>query len=314
MKKQIALAAVLAAAITFTGCGLTGEHRGNDNAASTTNNSSFSSNSSEKTDSSDSKSDPTSTPSVGVSYEPVINEVGDIVTSGNYQYFEYTSEYGNAYTSIYRYIFNNGKFDGAALKILPGTVTDLKTILESDPDGSVYNVSDFSEVIDGWSMTKEALEFESTFQNMSIESFHSLMKLSMSSNSDTSDTYSDSNAEIDYEPEVNRCGDIMSDGDTQYFDAYTEYGNACTIVYRYIFKNGLFDHATMKIKPCAETNLDNILNSFMTGDNGIYDVTDFVDDGDGWTLIKDGFGDEANSIFAGADIYSCHALMQSMQS
>lgn len=193
--KKIALTAILAAALTFTGCEMPFEIRmKGDNSETTSKEPEKSSKQSEKTESSvisepptpsdsseNSKPESPSKPSSGnAAYEPVTMDCGEIISSGDVQYFECSSEYGNACEVIYRYIFANGKFDGVLLKIKPGEVKDLKTILENMEDGAdSYKVSDFTEIIDGWSLTKDAFEFEPTFQSMSIESLHSLMEMSM---------------------------------------------------------------------------------------------------------------------------------------
>lgn len=326
MKKQIALAAVLAAALTLTACGERSENKsgsgnGSSAPASVTETSSKAS---------DNKSVPM--PSSDASYTPVVSDVGDIKTEGDTQYFECTSKYGDAFTSVYRYTYKNGKIADASNKIIPGKETELAVILENMGNGSDgVKASDFKQDGDGWIMTMDQAAL-AAYQSIDIVSLRSLTAMSMpdadSPNSpsasepipDTSDTESSDpvivvSAEKDhlYEPIQTACGEIVTYGDDQYFDSFTYYGTACTIVYRYYFTKGLFDHAEMRVKPNAIPDFKELYDRHYVGEIVRYDYSDFVKESDdSWLLTNTTYLKEESQYFQGADVYTMHGMMQSL--
>lgn len=326
MKKQIALAAVLAAVLTLTACSERSENKSGGGSTSV-------SNTETSSKASDNKSVPK--PSSDASYTPVVNDVGEIKTEGNTQYFECTSKYGDAFTSVYRYTFKNGKLSDASSKIIPGKETELAVILENMGEGSgSVKASDFKQDGDGWIMMLDQ-ETIAAYQSIDIVSLRDLTAMSMSSGSDspnapsasdsipnTSDTTPDPSdpvivvsAENDhlYEPVQTACGEIVTYGDDQYFDSFTYHGTACTIVYRYYFTNGIFDHAEMRVKPNAIPDFKEIYDRHYVSDIARYDFSDFVKESDdSWLLTNTTYLKEESQFFEGVDIYSMHNLMQSM--
>lgn len=324
MKKQIALAAVLAAALTLTACGERTENRSGGGSSSVSGTESSSK-------ASDNKSVPK--PSSDASYTPVVSDVGDIKTEGDTQYFECTSKYGDAFTSVYRYTYKNGKLADASSKIIPGKETELAVILENMGNGSDgAKASDFKQDGDGWIMTLDQ-ETITAYQSIDIVSLRSLTAMSMSSDPDgpnapsasdpipdTSDTESSdpvivvsTDKDDLYEPIMKSCGEIVTYGGDQYFDSFTYYGTACTIVYRYYFTNGIFDHAEMRVKPNAIPDFKELYDRHYVGEIVRYDYSDFVKESDdSWLLTNTTYLKEEAQYFQGADVYSMHGMMQSM--
>lgn len=326
MKKQIALAAVLAAVLTLTACGERSENKSGGGSSSVSD-----------TISSSKTSDNVSVPkpSSDASYTPVVSDVGDIKTEGDTQYFECTSKYGDAFTSVYRYTYKNGKIADASSKIIPGKETELAVILENMGDGSDgVKASDFKQDGDGWIMTMDQ-EMLTAYQSIDILSLRSMMAMSMPSGSDspnapsasdpipgTSDTTPDTSdpiiivsAEKDYlyEPIQTACGEIVTYGDDQYFDSFTYYGTACTIVYRYYFTKGIFDHAEMRVRPNAIPDFKELYDRHYVGEIVRYDFSDFVKESDDcWLLTNNTYLKEESQYFQGVDVYSLHGMMQSM--
>ncbi len=329
MKKTIALAAVLAALITLTACGDQAGNRGQQGDSKPSVSDTDKSNTSSKTDPS---------PSSGASYSPVISNVGDIKTEGDTQYFECTSKYGDAFTSVYRYTYKNGKLADAYSKIIPGKETELETILNNMGDQSDgVKASDFKKDGDGWIMTMDQAML-GAYQSIDILSLRSMMAMSMPSNPDspndpftsdpmqnTSDTESSDTGSSDtvivvstdkddlYEPVQTACGDIVTYGDDQYFDAFTYYGTACTVVYRYYFTKGLFDHAEMRVRPNAIPDFKEIYDRHLVRDTVRYAYSDFVKEGDdSWLLTNTTYLKEESQYFQGVDVYSLHGMMKSL--
>lgn len=118
--------------------------------------------------------------------------------------------------------------------------------------------------------------------------------------------------EIDFEPVVQTVGDIVERGGSKYFEASTRYGNACTVVYRYIFDNDLFSDCECRVEPGALTELEQIINDnwYRVGDIGAYEVSDFTKFANTWVLTKEGWNDEAKSFFGGAEINMLHSLLK----
>ena len=336
MKKQIALAAVLAAVLTLTACG---EHSENKSGSGSSSVSDAENSSQTSSSSQTSENVSVSTPSSGASYTPVVSNVGDIVTKGDTQYFEYTNRYGDAFTSVYRYTYKNGKIADASSKIVPGKETELAVILENlgdETDG--VKASDFKQDGDGWIMTMDQEEL-TAYQSIDIVSLRSLVAMSMPSESDnpnapsTSDPTQDVSAPIQdtsdtepsepviivstdkddlYEPVTTSCGDIITYGDDQYFDGFTNYGTACTVIFRYYFTNGLFDHAEMRVRPNAIPDFKELYDRHLVSDIVRYDISDFVREGDDWLLTNTTYLKEESQYFQGVDVYSLHGMMQSM--
>lgn len=323
MKKQIAFAAVLAAVLTLTACNEQSENKSGGSSVSGAE--TFSK-------ASDNKSVPK--PSSDASYTPVVSNVGDIITEGDTQYFECTSKYGDAFTSVYRYTYKNGKIADASSKIVPGKETELAVILENLGDESDgVKASDFKQDGDGWIMTMPQ-EMLTAYQSIDILSLRSMMAMSMQLNSDspnatsapesipgTSDTESSDpviivSAEKDYlyEPVTMTCGEIVTYGDNQYFESFTHYGTACTIIYRYYFTNGLFDHAEMRVRPNAISDFKEIYDWHYVSDIARYDFSDFVKEVDDWLLTNTTYLKEESQFFEDVDVYSLHGMMQSMYS
>lgn len=116
-----------------------------------------------------------------------------------------------------------------------------------------------------------------------------------------------------YEPVMKSCGEIVTYGDDQYFDSFTYYGTACTIVYRYYFTNGIFDHAEMRVKPNAIPDFKEIYDRHYVGEIVRYDYSDFVKESDdSWLLTNTTYLKEEAQFFEGADVNSLHGMMQSM--
>lgn len=338
MKKKIALAAILAATITLTGCELPFEIKMKGNESETSSNSTSSAKKDEN-----SKPDSSKPSSGNASYEPLTMNVGEIVTSGDVQYFECSAKYGNACEVIYRYIFTNGKFDSALLKVKPVEVKDLRSILDKmeDEGADSYKASDFTEVIDGWTLTQQAFEFEPSYQNMSIESLYALMQLSMLMGNDSNPESSVNSApvistpesvnstpstasnsaskpnydEINFEPVVQTVGSILEQAGKKYFETRTRYGNACQVVYKYIFENNLFSDCECRVEPLALTEIDQIVedNWYRVGEIGAYEVSDFKKVGDVWVLTKEGWDSDAKQFYNGADINTLHSMLKMME-
>lgn len=322
MKKQIALAAVLAAVLTLTACGAQSENKGDGGKTSASD--------TEKSSSSD-KSTPK--PSSDASYTPVVNNVGDIKSEGDTQYFECTSKYGDAFTSVYRYTYKNGKLADASSKIIPGKETDLEVILANLGDQSDgVKASDFTKDGDGWIMKMDQAML-GAYQSIDILSLRSMMEMSMPSNpdspndpfvsdpiQDTSDSESSDStiivsADKDdlYEPVQTACGEIVTYGDDQYFDGFTYYGTACTVVYRYYFTKGFFDHAEMRVRPNAIPDFKEIYDRHLVNDVVRYAFSDFVKESDDcWLLTNTTYLKEEAQYFQGVDVYSLHGMMKSM--
>lgn len=323
MKKTIALAAVLAALVTLTACGEQAGNKGQQGDSKPSVSDTDKSNTSGKTD---------PPPSPGASYTPVVNNVGDIKTEGDIQYFECTSKYGDAFTSVYRYTYKNGKIADASSRIIPGKETDLEVILSNLGDQSDgVKTSDFTKDADGWIMKMDQAML-GAYQSIDILSLRSMMAMSMPSDSGspndpfTSDQIQNSSdpessdsviivsAEKDhlYEPVMTSCGEIVTYGDDQYFDSFTHHGTACTIVYRYYFTKGIFDHAEMRVRPNAIPDFKEIYDRHYVGDVVRYAFSDFVKEVDDWLLTNTTYLKEEAQYFEGVDIYSLHGMMKSM--
>lgn len=195
MKKKFILAAILAAAITLTGCGTPSESgAGDDDKNPSISDTDKSNNDSDKSDSdnsdSDSKSDSDSNsdsdsksdaePSGDVAYEPVSIKVDDIRTEGDVKYFDMISEYGNAFSAVFRYNYKNDKMDSAAVIIKPGTVTDLKTIVDKlSAEGEAVDFSQFTKTDEGWMMTQNISEMEGAEMTsaLDIDTLYAIMKM-----------------------------------------------------------------------------------------------------------------------------------------
>lgn len=191
-KNKCVLAAILAASLVFTGCGLPFEIRmkdsGESSAAESSNSIEFKNsdeflnpvgqtNPSESSGAASAESDASSKASTGeANYEPVTVDCSEIYSSGDTRYFDLTYQYGDACSIMQRYIYKNGSYDGGSLKILPGTETDLATIINNVNVLEGGSPSDFAEVLDGWTMTREATEEEKTVMNMdSIENMRTFI-------------------------------------------------------------------------------------------------------------------------------------------
>lgn len=185
-KNKCVLAAILAASLVFTGCGLPFEIRMKDSGESSAagaQNSIESKNSVEQTNPSESsgaasaESDVPSKASTGeANYEPVTVDCSEIYSSGDTHYFDLTYQYGDACTIMQRYIYKNESYDSGSLKILPGTETDLATIINHVNVLEGGSPSEFAEVLDGWTMTREATEEEKAVMNMdSIENMRTFI-------------------------------------------------------------------------------------------------------------------------------------------
>lgn len=325
MKKHIALAAVLAAVLTLTACNEKTENKSGGGSSSV---------SAPETSSKASENKSVPKPSSDASYTPVISDVGDIKTEGDTQYFECTSKYGDAFTSVYRYTYKNGKLADASSKIIPGKETELEVILANMGEGSgSVKASDFKQDGDGWIMTLDQ-ETIAAYQSIDIVSLRSLTAMSMPSDSDgpnapsvseptpeTSDTDTSDpvivvSAEKDYlyEPVTTTVGEIVTYGDDQYFESFTNYGTACTIIYRYYFTKGIFDHAEMRVRPNAIPDFKEIYDRHYVSDIARYDYSDFAKEFDDWLLLNTTYLKEEAQLFEGVDIFALHSTMQSMYS
>ena len=191
-KNKCVIAAILAASLVFTGCGLPFEIRmkdSNESSSVESKNSTESSNSIEfrnpvgqtkpfeSSGAASAESDASSKASTGeANYEPVTVDCSEIYSSGDTRYFDLTYQYGDACSIMQRYIYKNGSYDGGSLKILPGTETDLATIINNVNVLEGGSPSAFAEVLDGWTMTREATEEEKAVMNMdSIENMRTFI-------------------------------------------------------------------------------------------------------------------------------------------
>ena len=321
MKKKIALAVVLAAALTLTACGERSENKSDSGSRS----SAPASVTESSSKAADNKSVPK--PSSDVSYTPVVSDVGEIKTEGDAQYFECTTKYGDAFTSVYRYTYKNGKLADASSKIIPGKETELAVILENMGDeNDGVKASDFKQDVDGWIMSMDR-EMLAAYQSVDIVSLRSMMAMSMPSDADSPNAPSTSepipdnsepviivSADKDelYEPVTTSCGEIITYGGDQYFDSFTHYGTACTVVFRYYFTNGVFDHAEMRVRPNAIPDFKELYDRHLVTDIVRYAFSDFVQEGDDWLLTNTTYLKEESQYFQGVDVYSLHGMMQSM--
>lgn len=89
-------------------------------------------------------------------------------------------------------------------------------------------------------------------------------------------------SEADYEPLTIECSEVLSSGDTRYFELTYTYGDACTVTQRYIYENGSYNGGVVKVEPGAETDLAVIINSVDVLEGG--SPSSFTEVIDGWTM------------------------------
>ena len=104
-----------------------------------------------------------------------------------------------------------------------------------------------------------------------------------STDSAKQDSLPESNtSEANYEPVTIDCSEILSSGDTRYFELIYQYGDACTIRMRYLYENEIYNGGLIKIEPGTESDLAAIINnvSVLEGGSPSY----FTEVMDGWTM------------------------------
>ena len=154
-------------------------------------------------------------------------------------------------------------------------------------------------------------ETQSSSSSFSKKDENSKPESSVSTASDNSQPESKPNYdEVEFEPVVKTIGDIVEAGGNKYFELSTKYGNACTIVSRLIFADDYFSDCEMRIEPGTLTNIEDIIGSNRVGDAGAYEVSDYTKVDNTWVLTKEGWNDETNAFFDGAEINILYALLK----
>lgn len=96
--------------------------------------------------------------------------------------------------------------------------------------------------------------------------------------------------EADYEPLTIDCSEVFNSGSTSYFELTHTYGNACTVIQRYLYENGSYNGGLIKVEPGTETDLAAILNNagVLEGGSPSY----FTEDADGWSMVREASEEE----------------------
>lgn len=96
--------------------------------------------------------------------------------------------------------------------------------------------------------------------------------------------------EANYEPVTIDCSEIISSGNTSYFELMLQYGDACAVSVRYLYENGMYAGVSIKVAPGTETDLEAIINntSVLESSNPSY----FTETADGWTMDYETEGEE----------------------
>lgn len=96
--------------------------------------------------------------------------------------------------------------------------------------------------------------------------------------------------EADYEPLTIDCSEILSSGDTSYFELTHRYGDACTVIQRYLYESGSYNGGVIRVEPGTETDLAAIINNagVLEGGSPSY----FTEDVDGWSMVREASEEE----------------------
>lgn len=89
-------------------------------------------------------------------------------------------------------------------------------------------------------------------------------------------------SQANYEPLTVDCSEVLSSGDTEYFELTYTYGDACTVTQRYIYENGSYNGGVFKVEPGTETDLTAIINNADVLEGGSTSL--FTEVIDGWTM------------------------------
>lgn len=116
------------------------------------------------------------------------------------------------------------------------------------------------------------------------ESQNSTRKTSPSESSNATSTGSakPSTGEANYEPVTIDCSEILNSGTTSYFEITYQYGDACTVIQRYIYENKSYNGGLLKIEPGTETDLATIIDNVNVLEGGAPSA--FTEVSDGWTM------------------------------
>ncbi|MDE6639007.1 MAG: hypothetical protein K2K63_00590 [Acetatifactor sp.] len=120
-------------------------------------------------------------------------------------------------------------------------------------------------------------------QNTTEKSNPSESSDSALTDSETPESSSESGAsQANYEPFTIDCSEVLSSGDTRYFELTYTYGDACTVTQRYIYENGSYNGGVIKVAPGTETDLAAIINNADVLAGGSPSI--FTEVTDGWTM------------------------------
>lgn len=105
---------------------------------------------------------------------------------------------------------------------------------------------------------------------------------SESSNATSTDSAKPSTSKANYEPVTIDCSEILNSGTTSYFEITYQYGDACTVIQRYVYENKSYNGGSIKVEPGTETDLAAIIDNVNVLEGGAPSY--FTEVIDGWTM------------------------------
>lgn len=131
-------------------------------------------------------------------------------------------------------------------------------------------------------LTGCGLPFEIKMKDSGESSTAESQNSTENTNSSVAKPANPSTGEAKYEPVTIDCSEILNSGTTSYFEITYQYGDACTVIQRYIYENQSYNGGLLKIEPGTETDLATIIDNVNVLEGGAPSA--FTEVIDGWTM------------------------------